>query len=318
MMRCMIVDDEPLALDILENYIRRLPKLQLVQRCNNALEAYDYLQGGAPVDLMFLDIHMPELTGIDFVKALSHRPQVIFTTAYDNYALEGFNLDATDYLLKPIAFDRFLKAVDKAATLHAGRQPHPSPSPGGEAPKLHGGAPAAAATDPGRGASVPVVSNQAGSDDAQGAAATPEEAFAGGGQTPEGPNAPNGFFVKTDGQMRKVLFADIRYVESMKDYVQIHTAHQRLIIHHTMKGMEKALPRERFMRIHRSYIVARSAVVAVDGNRVQLSGLSSASSGAGGGKGATTQKGDQVWLPVGAAHREALHQWIQRFNLPDA
>lgn len=282
MMRCMIVDDEPLALDILENYIRRLPKLSLVQRCNNALEAYDYLQGGNSVDLMFLDIHMPELTGIDFVKALSQRPQVIFTTAYDNYALEGFNLDATDYLLKPIAFDRFLKAVDKAATLHAGRQPQtsaPGPAP---AP-----VPQAGLSPEANGANAPSTEEQNASELAQ-----------------------NGFFVKADGQMRKVLFDDIRYMESMKDYVQIHTAQQRLVIHHTMKGMEKALPQDRFMRIHRSYIVARKAVVAVEGNQVQVSGLgASAAEGSGHGS---------IWLPVGAAHREAVQDWVQGFNLPGA
>jgi DNA-binding LytR/AlgR family response regulator len=291
----MIVDDEPLALDILENYIKRLPKLELVQRCNNALEAYDFLQGGGQVDLMFLDIHMPELTGIDFVKALSQRPQVIFTTAYDNYALEGFNLDATDYLLKPIAFDRFLKAVDKAATLHAGRNPH-SAAPSAAAGS-HTGTASQHAQHP--GASEP-------------ATGMPASPAGGPQQDPLAKSADgdpaNGFFVKTDGQMRKVLFADIRYIESMKDYVQIHTNQQRLVIHHTMKGMEKALPPKRFLRIHRSYIVARSSVVAVEGNQVQLS-----NTGAG-----SKEKGEPLWLPVGAAYRDALQAWIQRFNLPGA
>lgn len=245
-LRCLIVDDEPLALDILENYIQRVPSLQLVRRCANALEAYDFLQAES-VDLIFLDIHMPELTGIDFLKALSRRPQVVFTTAYSNYALEGFNLDVTDYLIKPIAFDRFLKAVDKAVKLRAGSEPSAGPRPSAEGPS-----PAAPGED--------------------------------------------GVFVKADGRMVKIRFEDVLYVESMKDYVQIHTAERRVVTHHTMKGMDKALPGERFLRIHRSFIVAVDRIEAVDGNQVLIGGR---------------------WLPVGANHRDDLMAWVQRHHLPE-
>ncbi|MCC7506771.1 MAG: response regulator transcription factor [Saprospiraceae bacterium] len=113
MLKVLIVDDEPLALDVLETYIGQMPELQLVRRCSNALEANEALKA-ADIDLMFLDIQMPQLTGIDFVKTLTKPPMVVFTTAYPNYAIQGFDLNALDYLLKPISLDRFMKAVNKA------------------------------------------------------------------------------------------------------------------------------------------------------------------------------------------------------------
>lgn len=113
MLKVIIVDDEPLAQDVLETYIEKIPELNLVQKCSNALEANDALQKHQ-IDLMFLDIQMPQLTGVDFLKTLSKPPMVIFTTAYPNYALEGFELNALDYLLKPISLERFMKAVNKA------------------------------------------------------------------------------------------------------------------------------------------------------------------------------------------------------------
>lgn len=110
--RCLIVDDEPLAQDILETYVNKVPDLELVAKCPNAVEARQILKT-EQIDLLFLDIQMPEITGLDFMRSLNNPPSVIFTTAYANYAVEGFNLNAIDYLLKPISFDRFLKAVNK-------------------------------------------------------------------------------------------------------------------------------------------------------------------------------------------------------------
>jgi DNA-binding LytR/AlgR family response regulator len=110
---CLIVDDEPLARDVLRRYIEAVPALHLCGECANAIEAIGFLQQ-QPVDLLFLDIHMPQLKGIDLVKILPHPPKVIFTTAHAEYALEGYDLDIIDYLLKPIQFERFLKAVSKA------------------------------------------------------------------------------------------------------------------------------------------------------------------------------------------------------------
>lgn len=112
MIRCIVVDDEPLALDILEDYISKVPFLKLVKKCSTALEALDCLKT-EEIHLIFLDIQMPDLTGIQFLESLPKKPDVIFTTAYSDYAIEGFNLNAIDYLLKPISFERFLKAANK-------------------------------------------------------------------------------------------------------------------------------------------------------------------------------------------------------------
>ncbi len=114
MIRAIIVDDEPLALEVLETYISQMPELELVKKCENAIEANEALKNHQ-VDLMFLDIQMPQLSGIDFLKTLANPPCVIFTTAYPDYAVEGFELNAVDYLLKPISFERFLKAVNKVS-----------------------------------------------------------------------------------------------------------------------------------------------------------------------------------------------------------
>ena len=127
MIKAIIVDDEPLALDVLETYIEQMPEIELVRRCENAFEANEVLKS-EDVDLMFLDIQMPQLTGIDFLKSLNNPPCVIFTTAYPDYAVEGFELDAIDYLLKPISLERFMKAVNKVSEKIATRKQDSSAS----------------------------------------------------------------------------------------------------------------------------------------------------------------------------------------------
>ncbi|MDF1699438.1 MAG: LytTR family DNA-binding domain-containing protein [Saprospiraceae bacterium] len=114
MIKAIIVDDEPLALDVLETYIEKMPDLTLVAKCENAIEANEALKNN-DIDLMFLDIQMPQITGVEFLKSLNNPPEVIFTTAYPDYAVEGFELNAVDYLLKPISLDRFMKAVNKVS-----------------------------------------------------------------------------------------------------------------------------------------------------------------------------------------------------------
>ncbi|OQP67375.1 DNA-binding response regulator [Niastella vici] len=116
--RCLIIDDEPPAREIIRRYVQEIPTLQLMGECANAIQAFTVLQQ-QPVDLLFLDIRMPQLNGTDFIKTLKNPPRVIFTTAFSEYALEGYELDVVDYLMKPIRFDRFLKAVNKAFPLHA-------------------------------------------------------------------------------------------------------------------------------------------------------------------------------------------------------
>jgi DNA-binding LytR/AlgR family response regulator len=129
MIKAIIVDDEPLALEVLETYISQIPEVQLIKKCENAFEANEALKSNE-IDLMFLDIQMPQLSGIDFIKTLANPPSVIFTTAYPDYAVEGFELNAVDYLLKPISLERFLKAVNKVSEkLNAKKSGHDSNTP---------------------------------------------------------------------------------------------------------------------------------------------------------------------------------------------
>ena len=114
--RCLVVDDEPAARDVISRYLQQLPMVQLAGECGNAIEAMNFIQN-EPIDLLFLDINMPQLNGTDLLKILKNPPKTIFTTAHEEYALQGYELDAVDYLLKPIQFDRFLKAVQKALQL---------------------------------------------------------------------------------------------------------------------------------------------------------------------------------------------------------
>jgi len=132
--KCLIIDDEPPARDVLRRYVEQLPMLQFCGECGNAIEALTLLQHHS-IDLLFLDIRMPQISGIDFLKTLKHAPKVIFTTAYSEYALEGYELDIVDYLMKPIRFDRFLKAVNKAFPLQDIKQVNTEPvkEKGGEA-----------------------------------------------------------------------------------------------------------------------------------------------------------------------------------------
>lgn len=216
----MIVDDEPLALDVLETFIGRLDNLELVCRCHNAVEAYNCLQS-EPIDLMFLDIQMPKLTGIDFLKSLAHPPKVIFTTAYRDYAVEGFELNVADYLLKPIAFERFLKAVSKVTAT--------------EQPAALAPAPVPAAAPP--------------------AAPDYKEAF---------------IYLKADKKMVKVMLADILYIESLKDYIRVRTETKEIISYQKISFLEEKLPTDKFLRIHRSFIVALDKIHAFSASAVDI------------------------------------------------
>jgi DNA-binding LytR/AlgR family response regulator len=205
--RCLIVDDEPPARDILRRYIEEMPMLELVGECGNAMEALNMLQH-RPTDLLFLDIRMPQLKGTELVKILKNPPRVIFTTAHTDYALEGYELDVVDYLLKPIQFDRFVKAVSKAfQTLPPATGPVGSPATSGAA-------------------------------------------------LPEGVRKDSFVYFRMDRKMVKVMLQDIMYVESMKDYVKIHTCDGIIITKQSISSVEAMLPEQFFIRIHRSYIVS--------------------------------------------------------------
>lgn len=217
-LKCLIVDDEELARSLLKNYVDRVPHLETVGMCANPLEAMQILQD-QPVDLIFLDIQMPELTGIEFLKTLPVKPLIIFTTAYKEYALEGFELDVVDYLLKPIRFERFLQAVNKAGKLlKPARQEAPDkPEP----------------------------------------------------QEPA-PASKDYLLVKADFKTYRVFYQDILFVESMKEYVAFHTPNGKTLSLGSLKSLEKELPANQFMRIHKSYIVAKKKVSALEGNMVHI------------------------------------------------
>ncbi|GAB3535075.1 LytTR family DNA-binding domain-containing protein [Pontibacter brevis] len=224
----MIVDDEPLALDVLETFINRLDSLELVCRCHNAVEAYDCLQN-EHIDLIFLDIQMPKLTGIDFLKSLAHPPKVIFTTAYRDYAVEGFELNVVDYLLKPIAFERFLKAVSKVSAADYPAPVAPAVSPASVPKPTH----------------TPAVTSSA----------DYKEAF---------------IYLKAEKKMVKVMLSDILYIESLKDYIRVKTEAKEIISYQKISFLEEKLPTGKFLRIHRSFIVALDKIQAFSASAVDI------------------------------------------------
>lgn len=205
-MRCIIVDDEQLARDVLEMYVEKNPDLQLVGICKNAREALNTIEHQT-VDVMFLDIQMPDVSGMNLVKSLKNPPLIVFTTAYDDYALEGYEVSAIDYLLKPISPERFDKAVEKVKIVLGLQQ-----------------------------------------------------------------NASNEdyMFVRADYQDVKVKFSDIQYVEGLKDYVKIVLPEKKIITLMNIKGILEKLPDDRFVRVHKSYIVALDKIQSAKGRSLVI------------------------------------------------
>ena len=213
--RCLVVDDEELARTLLKNYIERLPNLELVATCANPVEASSVLQE-SKVDLLFLDIQMPELTGIEFLQTLPEKPIVVFTTAYAEYALEGYALDITDYLLKPFSFERFLQAVNK---------------------------------------SIAIIQAKANA--------------AGPGKT-DPDHSKDFILVKADHKIHRLKYTDILYIQSMREYVAYYTSSGRLLSLNSLKSLESTLPDDRFIRIHKSYIVAIDKIDTLEGNMIHV------------------------------------------------
>lgn len=235
-LNCLIVDDEPLALDLLETYVARTPFLRLAGRAGSALEAFECLRQATEspqgaVDLLFLDIQMPQLSGMEFTRLLAERreefgqPRVIFTTAFEQYALEGFRVDALDYLLKPISYTEFLRAAMKAEEWFRQRRdltPMATPAPVEVEP-------AGAATAPKR----------------------------------------DSIWVRADYRQVCIPVADILYVEGVKDYVRIcRVDGSSVMTQMSLKAMEEQLPSEAFIRVHRSYIVHLSHVKTIERGRI--------------------------------------------------
>jgi DNA-binding LytR/AlgR family response regulator len=210
-MRCLLVDDEHLALTLLEKFIGDTPGLTVVDKCRSPVRAIEILQS-EPVDLLFLDIQMPILSGINLLKTISRKPVTIFTTAYPQHAAEAFDLDAADYLLKPYSFERFSQAVNKAKIL--------------------------------------LESNQKGAGNA----------------------AAGQLTVKADRRWVKIPYGEICYIEGWKEYVKIFTDHEKVVTLESLNNLETTLPAEHFLRVHKSFIIAKNRVQQMDGDELVLVG----------------------------------------------
>lgn len=210
---CLIVDDEPLARELIETYLSKLPDFELIASCSSAIEASSILST-TKIDLLFLDIEMPVLKGTDFFKNLVYKPQVIFTTAYRDYAVDGFELNAVDYLLKPIFFERFFLAIQKFLEQEKKSIPYDSSEN-----TIH--------------------------------------------------KKTDFVFVNKAKKQIKVLFDDVLYIESLKDYIKIHLQNKTLVIKESISNFEKRID-SRFIRIHRSYIVNQEKITAYTKNDVEI------------------------------------------------
>lgn len=232
MITCAIIDDEPLALGLLENYVSKTPFLQLEGKYSSAVEAMGGLRAN-PVNLLFLDIQMPDLSGLEFSKIVPQETRVIFTTAFSQYALDSYKVNAVDYLLKPINYSEFLAAANKAH----------------EAINLQ-----------------------------RAAADAPQ---------------PNSLFVKSDYKIIRIQYADILYIEGLKDYVKIYlaSAAKPILSLTSMHAVESHLPREAFMRIHRSYIVNMEKVKFIERSQVGI--------------------GDK-YLPISDSYKEQVQEYVNK------
>ena len=209
----LIIDDEPLARNIIKEYSRNIPALNIMGECTDAVEASQYLQQNH-IDLIFLDINMPKISGIDFLRNLVHPPMVILTTAYSEYALEGYELNIIDYLKKPFSFERFFKAYLKAENYSQIRKNYQ--------------------TD--------VETN----------------------------NLKQFIFLKSDKKNIKINISEICFIEGLGDYIKVYTSAQKFISNLSMKKIIDCLPHEKFLRIHKSYIVAIDKIESLEGNLVKI------------------------------------------------
>lgn len=233
--RYMIIDDEPIAHRIIEDYCAEISNLALVNNSYNALAALEYLNSHS-VDLIFLDINMPKLKGFEFLRTLKRMPCVIITSAHQEYAITGYEFDVCDYLLKPFSLARFMMAVNKV--------PNPSTSP----------------------------TNTSAS-------------------SPNGGNLePLSIFVKADKKQHQVFLSDIAYIEACGNYSILHTKDGKLITQQTLSGFEKQLPNEQFIRIHKSFIVAKAKVQAIEAAHLQL---------------------ENKTIPVGQSYKKILSDWVK-------
>ncbi|CAM1347245.1 LytR/AlgR family response regulator transcription factor [Tenacibaculum halocynthiae] len=210
---CIIVDDEPMAREILVTYITRITNLNLIKSCSSAIEALNLIND-KNVDLLFLDINMPEISGLSLAKSTHKKTKIIFTTAYREYAADGFDLQAIDYLLKPIAFDRFLQAVNKFLEIPSTLKNHP-------------------------------IENKSFTNN-------------------------NFIFVRVDRKMLKIDFDSILYIESLSDYIKIHTKNKMIVTRETITNIQTKLPTTSFLRIHRSFIISISSINSYTNEYIEI------------------------------------------------
>ncbi|UPZ35598.1 MULTISPECIES: LytR/AlgR family response regulator transcription factor [Sphingobacterium] len=211
--KCAIVDDEPFARKGIAAYIDKISFLKLTAECEDAIELSEYLST-EHVDLIFLDIEMPELSGLDFIATLSSPPKIIIVSAYEKYALRGYELEVVDYLLKPVPFGRFLKAAHRAHEIITTAHAH-SLNISKKAQEEH-------------------------------------------------------IFIKVDKKLKKVMLQDILFIQSMGNYVIVHTLHSQDITYCTLQQMFSLLPKHPFISCHRSYIVNMNNISAIEGNQIQV------------------------------------------------
>ncbi len=214
MLKCLVIDDEPLAITLLREHISRVPFLELAYTSDNPLDALIKINSN-PVDLIFLDIQMPQLNGIQFMQLLQNRAQVIIASAYHEYAIEGFEHNVVDYLLKPISFERFYRSVEKAYNIQY----------------------------PNAKISTPV-----------------KQISDTGGYV----------FVKVENKMVRVELDDILFIEGLKNYVSIVTKTQKIMSLQVMKQLEEALPPNRFIRVHKSYIIALDKITSIERQEILI------------------------------------------------
>jgi len=211
--RCLIVDDEPLARELIRGHAKKLENFEIVEECGNAMAAMDALRNHR-IDLMFLDIKMPQITGLEFLKTLKNPPKVIITTAYSQYALEGFELDVVDYLMKPVTFERFFKAVNKYFASNSNQ--------------------------------TVSLEKENGFDD---------HAF---------------IYVKENKKIIKIYIREIHFIEGLNEYIRIHTDTRRVVVKSSLQAIEKKLPSEQFIRVHKSYIVSIPRIRAFNSTTIEL------------------------------------------------
>jgi DNA-binding LytR/AlgR family response regulator len=208
-LKTLVIDDEPLAQDIIRKYAEDVHLIEIKAFCNDAIEAIEELRA-QKIDLIFLDINMPKLSGIEFIKTLTNPPLIVITSAYTNYALEGYELNVLDYLAKPFSFTRFLKAVQKAEQQFQ-----------------------------------------------QNRSQEPEE-------------KSESIFVKSNKKSYQVNFNDINYIEGLGDYIKIYTEKSHFVTNYSMKKIEELLPKNEFIRIHKSFIVNLKKIISIEGNLVEV------------------------------------------------